>query len=49
MEATDGQTRCTAISLLTLGTRWAWVDDDTPSWFTSRMENLFNVQEAGFV
>jgi len=49
MEARDGQSRCTAVSLLPLGTSWGWVDDATQSCFTTRMEKLLNVQEAGWV
>ena len=49
MDATEGQSRCTAVSLLTVGTRREWMDDDTHSYFTSRMEKLLNIQEAGWV
>jgi len=49
LEAADGQSRCIAVSLLILGARWWLVNDDTPRYFTSRMEKLLNEHEVRWV
>jgi len=35
--------------LLTLGNAWGLVDDVTPSYFSSSMDKVPDVQEAGWV